>query len=154
MTKRPKIPGTGAFCPTWRVKTAKPRTGWLCRQSAANPSPPNFPVNQGKYREFSRESACSSLHFSGNRLILLTIFDKFLERRNREFFQPNREFSRDNREMYLRSRVRLNSLAAGSNPGPACTYTELVWSGFEAEYLAHNLKVVGSNPTPATKDSF
>ena len=57
-------------------------------------------------------------------LTLLNNSCKFPKRRNREFFQPNREFSRDNRETHLRIRERFNSLAAGSNPGHAATFTE------------------------------
>ncbi len=35
-------------------ETANAETSWRCRESRANPSLMDFPVMQGKYREFSR----------------------------------------------------------------------------------------------------
>ncbi len=35
-------------------RRAAREAGWRWRQSRANPSPPDFPVKQGKYREFSQ----------------------------------------------------------------------------------------------------
>ncbi len=83
---------------------------------SSEPVSADFPVKQGKNREFLRITPESGPRTRGNALIFPLFLVEFPTRRNREFFQPNREFSRDNRETHLQIRERLNSLVAGSNP--------------------------------------
>jgi hypothetical protein len=69
--------------------------GWWCRQSRANPSPLNFPVMLGKYREILRFPPIQGCQPQHKRLILLELFHKFPTQQNRELETGIREITRE-----------------------------------------------------------
>ena len=77
----------------WRATLYRgsPKTDWLCAQSPANSSHGQFPVNQGKYREFFVFSAFPALCPRLYPAQTLDLMIKFPTHRNREFFQGIRE---------------------------------------------------------------
>ncbi len=58
-----------------------------------------FPVKQGKNREFSQNHPIIRPIGPSNRLVSLVLLVEFPKHRNREFFQGNREFNSWNREL-------------------------------------------------------
>ena len=59
----------------------------------------DFPVKQGKYREYSQNWPMMGRIWRSNRLISLGYLAKFPSQRNREFFRPNRERIGWNRDL-------------------------------------------------------
>ena len=58
-----------------------------------------FPVKQGKNREYSQNHPLIHPVGPSNRLVLQVFSVEFPKHRNREFFQLNREFNSRNREL-------------------------------------------------------
>ncbi|MCH8154938.1 MAG: hypothetical protein IH786_06695 [Proteobacteria bacterium] len=66
---------------------------------SSEPVSPEFPVKQGKNREFSQNQAVMGRIGCSNELLSHVFLVEFPKHRNREFFQPNREFKLQNREL-------------------------------------------------------
>ncbi len=59
---------------------------------SSEPVSPEFPVKQGKNREFSQNQAVLGRIGCSNELLSHVFLLEFPKHRNREIFQPNREF--------------------------------------------------------------
>ena len=68
------------------------------------PVSPEFPVKQGKYREFAQITPKSGPHVLYKDLNFLVLLVEFPTRRNRELFRRNREFFVQIREFGAGSR--------------------------------------------------
>ncbi len=66
---------------------------------SSEPVSPEFPVKQGKNREFSQNQAMLGRIGCSNELLSRVFLLEFPKHRNREIFQPNREFKPQNREL-------------------------------------------------------
>ncbi len=73
---------------------------WVVVQAVSSePVSADFPVIQGKNREFSENQAVMDRIRCSNQLISHVFLIEFPKHRNREIFQPNRKFKSRNREL-------------------------------------------------------
>ncbi len=94
---------------------------------SSEPVSAEFPVKQGKNREFSQNHPLIRPVGPSNTLVSLVFWVEFPKHRNREFFQRNREFDPRNRELSGWIREPSHGSAAASNREPTTTFTEQVW---------------------------
>jgi hypothetical protein len=113
---------------------------WRRTQSAANPSPPKFPVMQGINREFYPESAFLAKYASRKLLRSLRFFGKFPTQRNRELLWRIRELKSLNRE--LRGRIRQSPLEGAPSPLAAVALDAII-------RLTRIIADLVGRPTPA-----
>ncbi len=86
---------------------------------SSEPVSAEFPVKQGKNREFLQNHPKIRPVGPSNTLISRVFWVEFPKHRNREFFQRNREFNLRNRELSDWIRESSHGSAAASNRGPA-----------------------------------